>query len=65
VCLNVNACKLECEQATITRTSKRSYYHEGEIEYVIGTVTILISARLLARERFGAMRESSVKIPDV
>jgi hypothetical protein len=65
VCLNVYACKLECEQATITRMSKRSYYHERELEYVIGTVTVFISVRLIFRERFGTKRESAVKFPDV
>jgi hypothetical protein len=65
MCLNVYACKLECGQATITRNSKRSYNHEGELEYVIETVIIIISARLIARERFGAMRASAVKIADV
>jgi hypothetical protein len=63
--LNVYACKLECEQATITRISKRSYSHEGELEYVIETVIIFISARLIARERFDNKRASAVKIADV
>jgi hypothetical protein len=57
--------KLECEQVTITRMYKRSYYHEGVLRYVIETVTMFISVRLIARERFGAMRESAVKFPDV
>jgi hypothetical protein len=52
--------KLECEQATITRLSKRSYFHEGDLKYVIETVTIFISARIISRERFGFMRESAV-----
>jgi hypothetical protein len=61
----VYACKLECEQATITRMSNRSFSHEGELEYVIETVIIFISACLIARENSGDMRESAVKIADV
>jgi hypothetical protein len=32
---------------------------------VIETVTMFIRARHIARELFGAMRESAVKFPDV
>jgi hypothetical protein len=61
----VGVSKLVCEQASITHMSKRTYYHEGELEYVIEIVIIFIRARLIARMCFGAMRASAVKFAGV
>jgi hypothetical protein len=65
VCLNVYEWKLDYEQASITRMSKWTYDHAGEVVYVIKTVIILIRAHLITRQRFDAVRASAVKFYDV
>jgi hypothetical protein len=44
---------------------KCQYYHAGEVVYVIETFIIFIRDRLIARERFGAVRASAVNFSDV
>jgi hypothetical protein len=42
-----------------------TYYHAGEVVYVVVTFVIFIRVRLIAREGFGAVRASAVRFADV